>query len=129
VTLPIAAARAARGTRKSSPGRRPARRPATLPPEGSAARRQRDAVEAIKAKRPPEPEPEPEPQDDDKPAETPASGRSWSAPAVPAVPKTVSTGSGFALGVVAWAFGLAYLNNGWGGVQNLARAKFLNKIS
>ena len=122
MTVPLQAARKARGARKSAPARR--RPPAPLPPEGTEARRQRDAIDAIKADR--EPEPEPEQELEQQPTSPPpASPRGG--PSLPAVPAPVSTGSGFALGVVVWAFGLAYLNGGMDGVRKFARNKFFNK--
>jgi hypothetical protein len=39
----------------------------------------------------------------------------------------VSTGSGFLLGVFAWAVGLAYLRGGAPEVRRFMAAKFLNK--
>jgi hypothetical protein len=55
-----------------------------------------------------------------------SSGGGFSAPALP-MPAAAATGSGFALGVVAWAVGLAYLKYGWAGVRQFGAAKFFNK--
>jgi hypothetical protein len=47
---------------------------------------------------------------------------------MPSVPASVQTGSGFLLGVFAWAIGLAYLQDGGvDGVRKFLAAKFLNK--
>jgi hypothetical protein len=127
MTVPLKAARAVRGTRKSAPARR--RPPAPLPPEGTEARRQRDAIDAIKADRQPEPEPAAEPVT--KPAveepTSPPPASPGGGPSLPAVPASVSTGSGFALGVFVWAAGLAYLQHGSDGLKKFLGNKFFNK--
>lgn len=43
------------------------------------------------------------------------------------MPAAVGTGSGFLLGVFAWALGLAYLRGGSSEVRRFMAAKFLNK--
>jgi hypothetical protein len=53
---------------------------------------------------------------------TTPSGRS-----LPVMPAAASTGSGFLLGVFAWALGLAYLRGGGPEVRRLLAAKFFNK--
>jgi hypothetical protein len=70
------------------------------------------------------------------PATAPASpppapaGGGWSAPSVPApVGAAASTGSGFLLGVFAWAVGLAYLRGGSPEVKRFFNAKFFNKTT
>ena len=102
-------------------GRR--RRPAVPDPRvsrpGTAAARQRQQIEDIKAARTPEPEPTPTP--------APAPASSGGGLSLPATPATVGTGSGFLLGVFAWALGLAYLQGGSAGVKKFLTAKFLNK--
>lgn len=122
MTVPLQAARKVRGARRSAPARR--RPPASLPPEGTEARRQRDAIEAIKADR--EPEPEQQPELEQQPASPPPASPGGGLPTL-SMPAPVSTGSGFALGVVVWAFGLAYLNGGMDGVRKFVAAKFFNK--
>lgn len=49
-------------------------------------------------------------------------------PSVP-MPAVASTGSGFLLGVFAWALGLAYLRGGSPEVKKFLAAKFLNKTT
>jgi len=39
----------------------------------------------------------------------------------------VDEGAGVLLGLVVWLVTLAYIRDSWGGVRDLARAKFLNK--
>jgi hypothetical protein len=58
------------------------------------------------------------------PAAPPSPGGGQSLPGMPAA---ASTGSGFLLGVFAWAVGLAYLRGGWAGVRQFGAAKFLNR--
>jgi hypothetical protein len=43
------------------------------------------------------------------------------------MPAAAQTGSGFLLGVFAWAVGLAYLRGGGTEVRRLLAAKFFNK--
>ena len=57
----------------------------------------------------------------------PAPTSSGAGAAAPAMPAAVSTGSGFLLGVFAWALGLAYLRGGAPEVKRFMAAKFLNK--
>jgi hypothetical protein len=115
MTVPaVKAARAA----TSAAGRRHTRRrqPATDPrvsAPGSKAAQQRQAIEDVKARRAPDPA---------SPA-SPGGGFS-----VPAIPAAVSTGSGFLLGVGAWAIGLAYLRGGAPEVRRFLAAKFFNKV-
>lgn len=106
----------AAGHRRRRP---PAADPRVTAP-GSPAARQRQAIEDIKAKRTPEPEPAPAPAS--PPPASPGGGLS-----LPATPAAVGTGSGFLLGVFAWALGLAYLQGGPAGVKKFLAAKFLNK--
>lgn len=57
-------------------------------------------------------------------------GGGLSLPTAPApVQAAASTGSGFLLGVFAWAIGLAYLRGGTAGVKQFMAAKFLNKTT
>lgn len=61
---------------------------------------------------------------------SPGAGPSLPTVNLPApVQSAASTGSGFLLGVFAWAVGLAYLQHGSDGVKKLLRAKFLNQTS
>jgi hypothetical protein len=97
---------------------------------GSEAARQRQAVEDIKAARPPEPTTEPAAP----PAPSPASpGGGPSLPAPPAsVQAAASTGSGVLLGLFTWGLVLSYLGlngkaSGTAGVKAFLAAKFLNK--
>lgn len=46
----------------------------------------------------------------------------------PSLPAPAQTGSGFLLGVFAWALGLAYLQGGAPGVKKFMAAKFFNKV-
>jgi hypothetical protein len=46
---------------------------------------------------------------------------------LPGMPAAAATGSGFLLGVFAWAVGLAYLRGGMPEVRKFAAAKFLNQ--
>jgi hypothetical protein len=68
-------------------------------------------------------------------ATSPAPTSSGAGPSLPtvAVPAPVgaaaSTGSGFLLGVFAWAIGLAYLQHGSAGVKQFFRAKFFNETT
>lgn len=105
-------ARPAKGARTSSD-------PRTTAP-GSPAAGQRDSIEKIKASRPTDP-PAPAPSSAPAPAVTASGG-----PSLPVMPAAAQTGSGFLLGLVAWAFGLAYLRGGIPEVRRLAAAKFLN---
>lgn len=126
MTAPVVAK--ARRARKSTPG--PKRRtapPASLPPEGTEARRQRDAVEAIKAQRAPEPADEPVVEPEPKAPADPAPASLGAGPSLPAMPAAASTGSGFLLGVFVWALGLAYLDDGSDGVKKFLRNKFFNR--
>jgi hypothetical protein len=86
--------------------------------------RDRAAIQKIKDAREPEPATDQDAASTPAPAPTSSGAGAWA----PTVPAPVSTGSGFALGVVAWAFGLAYLRGGWDGVRRLGAAKFLNKV-
>jgi cell division septation protein DedD len=123
VTVPLKAARRAAGG--AGAGR--AAKVAPLPPAGSKAREQRDAIERIKAARPPEqPSTTGPAADGAQPASPPPSPRGGGL-SVPAMPKAASTGSGFMLGVFAWAVGLAYLNGGSDGVRKFIKAKFFNQ--
>jgi len=118
--LTLAAPEARVASRAAHAGRRrraPVPDPRVTAP-GSAAARQREQIEQIKAARTPKP-PAPEPA-----APAAPSSASWSLPAAPAA---VGTGSGFLLGVFAWALGLAYLQGGPAGVRKFLAAKFLNK--
>lgn len=59
---------------------------------------------------------------------SPGAGPSLPTVSVPApVSSAAQTGSGFLLGVFAWAVGLAYLRGGSGGVKQFFRAKFFNE--
>jgi len=126
MTVPLKAAAAVRGSHHrgaSSRRRRPPVPDPRVTAPGSAAARQREDIERIKASRTPEPDPAPaaEPQQGPPPA-SPGGG-----PSLPAMPAAASTGSGFLLGVFAWAVGLAYLQGGSAGVRKFLAAKFLNK--
>lgn len=107
------------------------RRPAAPDPRvtapGSSAARQRAAVEQIKADRPPA-DPAPAGPPPASPGDGPPARAGWS-PSAPTVPAAVSTGSGFALGVLAWALGVAYLQHGPAGVKAWLAAKFLNRVT
>jgi len=59
------------------------------------------------------------------PAPAPTSSGTGAAGVV--MPAAASTGSGFLLGVFAWALGLAYLRGGGSEVRRFMAAKFLNK--
>jgi hypothetical protein len=122
--LRVVAPEAAVASRATRGGRRSAADPRINAP-GSKAAAQRDAIEAIKANRPPEPA-APETASDG-PAPT-SSGAGPSMPSLPAMPAAASTGSGFLLGVFAWAVGLAYLQGGSAGVKKFMAAKFFNKV-
>lgn len=122
--LKVVAPEAAVASRVASRGgRRSAADPRVSAP-GSKAAAQRDAIESIKANRPPEPAPEPA---SDGPAPT-SSGAGPSMPSLPPMPAAAGTGSGFLLGVFAWALGLAYLQGGSAGVKKFIDAKFFNKV-
>jgi hypothetical protein len=86
--------------------------------------RDRAAIQKIKDARAPEPATDQDAASTPAPAPTSSGAGAWA----PAVPASVSTGSGFLLGVVAWGFGLAYLRGGWDGVRRFGAAKFLNKV-
>jgi hypothetical protein len=125
MTVPaVKAARAA----TSAAGRRHTRRrqPATDPrvsAPGSKAAQQRQAIEDVKARRAPDPAPVAPPAPESPSPASPGGGFS-----VPAIPAAVSTGSGFLLGVGAWAIGLAYLRGGAPEVRRFLAAKFFNKV-
>lgn len=145
MTAPVAAARAAgaRGAGGRATARKStARRVAPLPPEGTRARRDRDAIDAIRRGR--EDREEQEEIQQRVTADAVASERRTAdlerqleqqsaspPPASPGgglpLPAAASTGSGFLLGLFAWALGLAYLQNGSTGVKKFLAAKFLNK--
>lgn len=134
MTVPIAVARKAAGARKGAGGRAAAPRArggaapkaAPLPPEGTKARQQRDAIEAIKSSRPAQPVDDELAEQPQEPSSPPPASPGGGL-AAPAMPAAASTGSGFLLGVFAWAVGLAYLNGGSDGVKKFLAAKFLNK--
>jgi len=86
---------------------------------GSEAARTRQLSEDLRAKRA---DAEPEPAPESPPPASPGGGLS-----LPGTPAAASTGSGFLLGVFAWAVGLAYLQGGSAGVKKFLAAKFLNK--
>jgi hypothetical protein len=85
-----------------------------LPPEGTDARRQRDAVEAVKAKR------EPADDDDDQ-------GDAHAAPLRLEVGQAGSSGAGFVLGALVWVAAVNFIQGGTPQVRKLLRAKFLNR--
>ena len=106
------AAGAAAARKRAAARRAPAGGPSKLD-------RDRAAIQAIKdARREPA-------EEQSTPAPAPTS--SGAGVAVPAMPAAVSTGSGFLLGVFAWALGLAYLRGGAPEVKRFMAAKFLNK--
>lgn len=124
--LTVAAPEAKVASRTASAGRR---RRAPLPDPrvtapGSTAARQRQAVEDIKARRPAEPAPAPQPEPTSPPPASPGGG-----PSLPVLPAAAQTGSGFLLGLFAWACGLAYLRGGAPEVKRFLAAKFFNKTS
>lgn len=115
------AARAAASGRRRRP---PAADPRVTAP-GSKAAQQRQAIEKIKASRPAQPPVSPATE---SPAPT-SSGTGPSAPALPAgTTAAASTGSGFLLGVIAWALALNYLQGGLPQVRKFAAAKLFNKV-
>jgi hypothetical protein len=119
----VKVARTAAGATGRRTGRRsPVPDPRVTAP-GSRAAAQREAVEQLKAKR--AAEPAPAPVVESPPPASPGGG--FSAPSLPALPPAASTGSGFLLGVAAWAVGLAYLRGGWPEVRKFGAAKFFNK--
>lgn len=83
-----------------------------LPPEGTEARRQRDAIEDIKASR------DDDEHDDEHDDEQHDEGRRIDPPAA---------GAGLVLGVIVWAVVLNYIQGGTPQVRKLLRAKFLNQ--
>lgn len=107
----VKSARAARKPAKAAGGKAATRR---APAGDPNLERDRTAIQAIKDAR------EPEPKSTPAPAPT-------SSGAGVAVPAAVSSGSGFLLGVFAWALGLAYLRGGGAEVKRFVAAKFLNK--
>lgn len=119
-------ARAAKGARGAGGKAATRRAPAGAP---SKLERDRAAIQAIKDTRQPEPEAKPE-------APAPASAQTAAVPPPTSsgggptfvVPAAASTGSGFLLGVVVWAVGLAYLRGGAAEVRRLIRAKAFNKV-
>jgi hypothetical protein len=93
---------------------------------GSEAARQRQAIEDMKARRPAQPHPM---VPTAAPAASPPPASPGGGPSLPSmsVPASMQTGSGFLLGVFAWAVGLAYLRGGPAEVRKFLAAKFLNK--
>jgi pyruvate/2-oxoglutarate dehydrogenase complex dihydrolipoamide acyltransferase (E2) component len=96
---------------------------------GSKAAQQRQAIEDMKASREPEPADAPAPVSAapaPAPPAAPSSGGGGGF-SLPGMPAAATTGSGFLLGVFAWAVGLAYLRGGMPEVRKFARAKFFNQ--
>jgi hypothetical protein len=92
---------------------------------GSKAAQQRQQIEDMKARRPAAPHPMvPTAAPADPPPASPGGGPSLPSMSMPA---PMATGSGFLLGVFAWAIGLAYLRGGPAEVRKFLAAKFLNK--
>jgi hypothetical protein len=112
----VKSARAAKKPTKAVGGKVASRRSPAGDPN---LERDRAAVQAIKDAREPEPEPASTP--------APAPTSSGAGAGLPAMPAAVSSGSGFLLGVFAWALGLAYLRGGAPEVRRFMAAKFLNK--
>jgi hypothetical protein len=124
VAAPEAAAAGKVAARAGAGGRRPAADPRVSAP-GSKAAQQRQAIEDLKARRPAQPHPMVPTSPANPPPTSPGGGPSM--PSVPAMPAAAATGSGFLLGVFAWALGLAYLQHGMPGVRQFMAAKFLNQ--
>lgn len=120
--LKVVAPEVALASKAAGRGRRPAANDPRRTAPGSKAAQQREGIEAIKASRPPEPEPAPTTADVPPPT-SPGGG-----PSLPAMPAAASTGSGFLLGVIAWAGALAYLKGGLPGLKKFANAKLFNKV-
>jgi hypothetical protein len=145
---PAVAATAARTGARRATGRAAARRrvggaaaaAAALPAEGTDARRQRDAIDAIKAARPASDDQ----ADGDQGDQAAGDGRSgepgrrlpraltdqrgtagWLRPDPV---KAANTGGGLALGLIAYAIGVNYLRDGKAGVKRYLMAKAFNKI-
>jgi hypothetical protein len=119
----------AAGGSRGKGGRPPVADPRVAAP-GSEAARQRQAIEEIKARRPAAPGHPmiPAASSSSAPA-APSPASPGGGPSLPSVsvPGSVQTGSGFLLGVFAWAVGLAYLRGGTPEVRKFFAAKFLNK--
>lgn len=133
VAARAAGPRAAVRTKAARGGKASARR---APAGGPSPKLERDraAIQAIKDSRP---DPEAQPVDgrpEDKPSvpagAVPSPTSSGGGPPQQLVmPAAASTGSGFMLGVFAWALGLAYLRGGGAEVRRFMAAKFLNKVT
>jgi hypothetical protein len=109
-------------TKAGGAGKRPAAADPRVSAPGSKAAQQRQAIEDLKASRPAQPHPMV------PAAPSPASpGGGPSMPSLPGMPAAAATGSGFLLGLFAWAVGLAYLQHGMPGVRQFFAAKFLNQ--
>jgi hypothetical protein len=114
------AAKSAKSTKSSSGGQRTPRNLNGLSAE--EAREELQARKADAAGGKAESSAAPPPSSPGDGAITTPSGRS-----LPVMPAAASTGSGFLLGVFAWALGLAYLRGGGPEVRRLLAAKFFNK--
>lgn len=144
MTVPLKAAAAVRGSRKGTSGR--SRQPGplrhqpnnlnTLPAdwhEEELEARKQDAQWAAaerKAGRDPDRSSiSGESDEETAPAsDGPSPTSSGGGPSMPSIPAPVQSGSGFLLGVFAWAVGLAYLQGGSAGVKKFMAAKFFNKV-
>src|SRR5438309_1338763 len=80
---------------------------------GSTAAQQRQAIEDIKARRPAPPPAGPgHPMIPAAASASPPPASPGGGPSLPGMPAAAATGSGFLLGVFAWAVALAYLQHG-----------------
>jgi septal ring-binding cell division protein DamX len=113
--LASAAVGGARGGKRTVPDPR-----VTAP--GSRAAQQRQAIEDMKASRPAPAHP----MVPTAPAGTVPSPSSPGGGPSLQLPGAAATGSGFLLGLFAWALALAYLRGGPAEVRKFLRAKFLN---
>jgi hypothetical protein len=118
------AAGAAKGAARGSAKRTPKRITTDMSPDEVNAELQQRRQEAASSSSSTE-----EPAQQQQPAAGPPPSSSGAGlPSLP-MPGAASTGSGFLLGVFAWALGLAYLRGGSPEVKKFLSAKFLNKAS